>query len=141
MSANASEHERSSGDMPCALPAPLAPARASVVHLELHTHDLCAAGMFYAELLNWPLERVQSRCGAYNALLLGGGLDGGIVECSARAPGWLPYVEVDDITASTERARELGATVMLGPREGPSGWRSVISTPAGGELALWRQKR
>jgi hypothetical protein len=26
-------------------------------------------------------------------------------------------------------------------REGPAGWRSVITTPVGGELAFWRQKR
>jgi len=24
-------------------------------------------------------------------------------------------------------------------REGPAGWRSVIATPAGGEIALWQQ--
>jgi predicted enzyme related to lactoylglutathione lyase len=54
---------------------------------------------------------------------------------------WLPYVEVDRIEEMTERARALGASVLLAPREGPAGWRSVISTPAGGEIALWRPKR
>ena len=34
----------------------------------------------------------------------------------------------------------LGARVLLEPREGPTGWRSVVATPAGGELALWRGK-
>ena len=37
--------------------------------------------------------------------------------------------EVDGIDRSTERARELGAVVLLEPREGPSGWRSVVSSP------------
>ena len=32
-------------------------------------------------------------------------------------------------------------SVMLGPREGPAGWRSVVTTPAGGEIALWQAKR
>jgi predicted enzyme related to lactoylglutathione lyase len=53
---------------------------------------------------------------------------------------WLPYVEVDCVNDATERARELGARVLLGPREGPAGWRSVIATPAAGEIALWQQK-
>jgi hypothetical protein len=31
--------------------------------------------------------------------------------------------------------------VLLTPREGPAGWRSVISAPQCGELALWQPKR
>ena len=49
--------------------------------------------------------------------------------------------EVERIDAATDRARDLGASVLLGPREGPAGWRSVVWTPAGGEIALWQQKR
>jgi predicted enzyme related to lactoylglutathione lyase len=112
-----------------------------VVHLELHTHDLDAASAFYAELLRWRTEQIDNRWGTYHALLLGNGLDGGIVECGASRAGWLPYVEVDRIATTTDRARGLGASVLLGPREGPAGWRSVVATPAGGEVALWQQKR
>jgi predicted enzyme related to lactoylglutathione lyase len=112
-----------------------------VVHLELHTHDLEAASAFYSELLQWRTEHIETRWGTYHALPLGDGLDGGIVECGTRRAVWLPYVEVDRIEETTERARALGASVLLGPREGPAGWRSVLSTPAGGEIALWRQKR
>jgi len=59
---------------------------------------------------------------------------------TARA-SWLPYVTVGRIDAATERARALGASVLLTPREGPSGWRSVVATPAGGEIALWELRR
>ncbi len=41
----------------------------------------------------------------------------------------------------TERAGRLGATVLLEPREGPAGWRSVVATPAGGDIAFWQAKR
>jgi predicted enzyme related to lactoylglutathione lyase len=34
-----------------------------------------------------------------------------------------------------------GASVLLEPREGPAGWRSVAASPAGGEIAFWQQKR
>jgi hypothetical protein len=30
--------------------------------------------------------------------------------------------------------------VLLEPREGPAGWRSVVATPAGGEIAFSQQK-
>jgi len=107
-----------------------------IVHLELHTSDLAQAGSLYAELLDWQPEQV----GSYMTLELGGDLGGGIVECGARRAVWLPYVAVDQIDDATARAREFGATVLLEPREGPAGWRSVVSTPAGGEIAFWQHK-
>jgi uncharacterized protein len=113
----------------------------TVVHLELHTHDLDAASAFYSELLGWRTEQLENRWGSYHALHFGQQVDGGIVECGTQRAGWLPYAEVEKIEGATERARDLGASVLLGPREGPAGWRAVLWTPAGGEIALWQQKR
>ncbi|HEV3045910.1 MAG TPA: VOC family protein [Solirubrobacteraceae bacterium] len=112
----------------------------ALVHLELHTHDLSGASTFYRQLLGWRTERLASRWGIYHALALGGALDGGIVECGAPRPLWLPYLEVKEIGAMTERGRALGAAVLLEPREGPAGWRSVLATSQGGEIALWQPK-
>ncbi len=111
-----------------------------VVHLELHTGDLPQARDLYAELCGWRPEWIETRAGSYLSLELGGGLGGGIVECPVRGPVWLPYVEVSEIAAATDRARELGASVLLEPREGPAGWRSVVRTPCGGELGFWQPK-
>ena len=104
-----------------------------LVHLELHTGDAPRAGAFYAELLQWRAERVAS----YLTLDVGARVGGGITACPVGAPVWLPYVAVADVGATTERARELGATVLLPPR----GRRSVIASEAGGELALWEAGR
>ncbi len=113
----------------------------SVVHLELHTRDGSVASAFYATLLRWRPELIDAQCGSYLALELGGGLGGGIVECGTQRPLWLPYVQVDEIEEQTEQARQLGARVLLEPREGPAGWRSVVSTRQGGEIAFWQPKR
>jgi predicted enzyme related to lactoylglutathione lyase len=112
-----------------------------VVHLELHTGNLERARTLYADLCGWRPERIDTRDGSYLALELGRGLGGGIVECPTPRSLWLPYVEVADIGAATERARRAGASVPLMPREGPAGWRSVVATPEGAELAFWQQKR
>jgi len=114
---------------------------APVVHLELHTGDRQRARAFYAELCGWRSERIDIGSGSYLALDLGRRLDGGIVECQTARALWLPYVEVDEIAAATGRARRSGAAVLLEPREGPAGWRSVVATSAGGEVALWQPKR
>lgn len=112
-----------------------------VVHLELHTGDQVGASAFYARLLSWRPEVIRVASGSYLGLELGGSLGGGIVECGARQPRWLPYVEVDGVEDFTERARQLGAAILLEPREGPAGWRSVVSTLEGGEVAFWQAKR
>jgi predicted enzyme related to lactoylglutathione lyase len=104
-----------------------------LVHLELHTGDAPRASAFYAELLQWRPERVAS----YLTLDVGTRVGGGIAACPVRSPVWLPYVAVEGVDATTERACALGATVLLAPRGGPAGRRSVIGSPAGGEVALW----
>jgi predicted enzyme related to lactoylglutathione lyase len=112
-----------------------------VVHLELHSADLAGALAFYAEACDWPSEHVSAAGKSYLALDLGQRIGGGIVECETRRPLWLPYVEVREIGEATDRARTLGASVLLEPREGPGGWRSVVATPAAGEIAFWQPKR
>ncbi|MEA2418211.1 MAG: uncharacterized protein QOE60_417 [Thermoleophilaceae bacterium] len=113
-----------------------------VVHLELHTGDLRGALGFYAQACGWSPERIRDPHGSYLALDLGrSGLGGGIVQCPADRPLWLPYVEVAQIAEATERALRLGASMLLEPREGPAGWRSVVAAPAAGEIAFWQPKR
>jgi uncharacterized protein len=111
-----------------------------VVHLELHTGDRAGACAFYDRLCGWRAERIVAGGGSYWAVELGG-FGGGVVECSTPRPVWLPYVAVDDVARATEQARDLGASVLLEPREGPAGWRSVVSEPAGAEVAFWQAKR
>jgi uncharacterized protein len=111
-----------------------------LAHLELHTPDGTAARAFYSELLGWRPELIEVAPRSYLALDLGEGPSGGIVECGTERALWLPYVSVPDIAAVTERARAIGAEVMLEPREGLAGWRSVITMPDAGEIALWQSK-
>jgi predicted enzyme related to lactoylglutathione lyase len=101
-----------------------------------------ARARFYAEVCGWRPERITAPArGSYLALDMGcRRFGGGIVECATERPSWLPYVEVPEVGAATERAHELGAAVLLAPREGPAGWRSVVESPAGGEIAFWQQK-
>jgi predicted enzyme related to lactoylglutathione lyase len=112
-----------------------------VVHLELHTGNLPRACGFYTRLFGWRLERIEMGSGSYLALDWGEGMEGGVVEHDTERAMWLPYVEVCDITGATDRARDLGASVILEPREGPAGWRSMVAAPAGAEVALWQPKR
>jgi predicted enzyme related to lactoylglutathione lyase len=111
-----------------------------VVHLELETGNLPRACAFYTRLLGWRTERIALGRGSYLALCLGNAIEGGVIERDTEHSLWLPYVEVSDVATVTVHARTLGADVLLEPREGPVGWRSVLIAPSGEKLALWQPK-
>ena len=111
-----------------------------VIHLELHTGDLRGAVDFYARLCGWQPERIHAGSGSYMALGMGDRVGGGVVECADGHSLWLPYVKVGDIGETTEQALDLGGNVLLEPREGAEGWRSVVAAPDGTEVAFWQQK-
>jgi hypothetical protein len=111
-----------------------------VVHLELHTGDEPAAGAFYEALLGWRPERVRAGSASYLTLAAGGPICAGVVGCGVQRPLWLPYVAVERLEEMTSRAEAMGATVLLGPREGHAGRRTVLGSPCGGEIALWEPR-
>jgi uncharacterized protein len=110
------------------------------VHMELRTDNLARACAFYTALFGWRVETVREPSGSYLLLEPGSGVEAGVVEVQVERPAWLPYVEVDDVAALTSRAEFLGATTLLGPTEGPAGWRSILAVPAGAQIALWQPK-
>lgn len=55
---------------------------------------------------------------------------------------WLSYVEVDDVKASTAKAKELGAQIIVDVTEVMGkGWFSILVDPTGAALGLWQQKQ
>ena len=115
--------------------------RRPLVHLELRSPDPARACAFYERLFGWHAETVATGSGDYLALDLGARIEGGVVRHETERPFWLPYVEVRDVADATGSAAALGASVVLPPREGPAGWRSVVAAPAVGKIALWQPKR
>lgn len=113
-------------------------------HVELSTTDLEKAKSFYTQLFSWKLEDVPvGGDNTYTMINVGEGTGGGMMK--SPVPGmpsaWLAYVLVDDIHASTEKARSLGAHVMKDVMEVMNaGWLSIITDPTGAALGLWQPK-
>jgi predicted enzyme related to lactoylglutathione lyase len=115
------------------------------VHVELETNDVAKAKGFYSKLFDWKLEDVPNPAagGNYTLIGVGDGTGGGMMKNPM--PGgqsfWLAYVLVDDIEASTKKAKSLGATVMKDVTEVMGmGWLSIIVDPTGAALGLWKAK-
>ena len=114
------------------------------VHVELSTTDVAKAKQFYGQLFDWKLEDVPMGEGmTYTMIGVGQGTAGGIMQ--QPVPGapsaWLAYVGVDDIRASTDKAKALGATVVQDVIEVMNyGSMSVLIDPTGAAIALWQPK-
>jgi predicted enzyme related to lactoylglutathione lyase len=114
------------------------------VHVELNTTDVDKSKDFYGKLFDWKLEDVPMGDGTiYTMIGVGEGTAGGILKNPMPgAPSmWLAYVNVDDIAASTLKAKSLGATIIRDVTEVMGmGWFSIIMDPTGAGLALWKAK-
>jgi hypothetical protein len=112
------------------------------VHVELTTHDLPKAKEFYSALFGWQLQDMPMVGGRnYTMINVGEGTGGGMM--TAPDPGipphWLPYVAVDDLAASTQRAKDLGATmIMENIPVADYGRFTILKDPTGAVIAMWQ---
>ncbi len=115
------------------------------VHIELQTGDVAKAKEFYSKLFDWKLEDLPmpGGSGTYTMINVGEGTGGGMMTSPAPGvpPHWLAYIGVDDVAASTAKAKSLGATVVQDVMEvGSHGWMSIMVDPTGATFALWKGK-
>jgi len=115
------------------------------VHVELNTSDPAKAKTFYSKLFRWELEDVPNTAvpeSTYTMIKVGDGTGGGIMKQVAGGPsGWVAYVHVDDIRATTQKAKSLGAEVMKDVTDVMGmGTLSFIRDPTGAVLGLWQPK-
>ena len=112
------------------------------VHVELNTTDVKKAKDFYSKLFSWKLEDMpMGGGGTYTMIGVGEGTGGGMMKnpMPGAPSAWLAYVMVDDVAASTKKAKSLGATVLKDVSEVPQyGWFSVLQDPTGAVFALWK---
>jgi predicted enzyme related to lactoylglutathione lyase len=116
------------------------------VHIELNTTDVGKAKSFYEQLFSWKMEDMPmpDNGGTYTMIDPSGGTGGGIMKHPMPEHGssWLAYVDVDDVRASTDKAKALGGAVIKDVTEIPNmGAFSIVSDPTGAVLGLWMSKR
>jgi predicted enzyme related to lactoylglutathione lyase len=105
--------------------------------VDLGTNDAQGAKAFYGGLLGWEFEDLPSGDqGTYSTCRLDGRAVAGLYD-GAELPAWGSYIRVDDADRATERARQLGAEVLVEPFDAPGGGRvATVRDPAGAEVSL-----
>jgi uncharacterized protein len=110
---------------------------------DLSTPDPPAAKAFYEQLFGWQLVPGKDKpADSYLHIKNGEDFIGGVQSASERdphtPPHWLPYFLVADCDASTEKAKELGATIYLQPINiDPTLRFSIVADPQGAVFALF----
>jgi uncharacterized protein len=113
--------------------------------VELLSNDTEGAKAFYTGLFGWSYEdNPIGEGGTYTMFSKDakqvGALHAGQQE--GMPPVWNSYVTVEDADASTERAKELGATVLAGPFDVLEvGRMSVIQDPQGAVFSIWQARQ
>ncbi len=108
---------------------------------ELATDDPVAAASFYAGLFGYETETHDMGHGPYTVLMREGALKGGLFRKDASMgeipTHWMTYFSVADCDAGAERAKALGAEVVVPPTDLPTVGRfSVLRDPAGAVFSI-----
>ncbi|MFN2589780.1 MAG: VOC family protein [Actinomycetota bacterium] len=111
--------------------------------VDLGTTDVDGSKAFYGGLFGWELQDIAAGGDqTYTRCRLNGFEVAGLhAHAEAEGSGWSSSIAVDDVDATTLRAREVGASVVLEPQEIPGTARlSVIRDLVGAEVSLWQAK-
>ncbi|HKP88770.1 MAG TPA: VOC family protein [Thermoleophilaceae bacterium] len=114
-----------------------------IVHFEILGSDLERLAAFYRALFDWTITPVEEG-GGYAMVETGGGAPGAPTGGVAGFPGApshvTVYVGVDDVAATLARARDLGATIVMEPREVTPGVETALfADPEGHTIGLMRR--
>lgn len=100
---------------------------------ELYTADPAASAKFYGELVGFTADVKDMGRGPYTILSKDGKPRAGIIQ--APRPNipqqWMPYVQVASTDTTVEKAKKLGATVVMPAADLPIGRIAAFTDPAG----------
>lgn len=109
---------------------------------DLMTSNVDQATGFYSELFGWTVNEIPMGDWTYNMFMVGETGVGGAVPLQQKdmPPHWTGYVSVGDVTATTARAKGLGATVRVQPTSISEevGEYSVLTDPQGAAFCTFK---
>src|SRR4029453_2098721 len=118
-------------------PAPAPGIRGRFLWYELLTSDTAAAKDFYTKAIGWGSQPFPGPI-EYQVWMNGEAPVGGLMALPAEAkaagapPNWVADVRTPDVAATIDRAKTLGATVLMGPHDIPDVGRiAVLTDPQG----------
>ncbi len=115
------------------------------VWYELMTTDMKAAGDFYKSVVGWSTQASPMPGMDYTLFMSGESMAAGLMNQPEESrkmgapPSWMGYVGVKDVATATAKAKRLGGTVYVEPRDIPGMGRfSVVADPQMAVFAMFQ---
>lgn len=109
---------------------------------EITTNDKAGCVAFYSELFGWSTEDMEMPGGNTYTMFKQG--DRPVAGCvvppgdPAPPPMWMTYINVEDVSASVAKAKELGGNILMDRVDLPMGSFAVLADPQGAVFAFWQ---
>jgi predicted enzyme related to lactoylglutathione lyase len=112
---------------------------------ELLTTDVTGAKGFYSEIFGWTSsDEEMGEMGTYTLFKRTGGVDA--AGCMQKPPdlpvpaAWMTYIGTDDVDATAQKAKSLGATIQVPPMDIPNniGRFAVLIDPVGAAVGIFK---
>jgi len=113
-----------------------------IEYAELHSPDPKQAGGFYASLLGWTTDAIETPGGTYTRIGTGAGIGAGLMQAPFKgAPtAWTIYVTVPRLSEAVTRATSLGARVEVPASTVPDvGTFALLRDPTGAVFGLFEK--
>ena len=122
-----------------------------VVHFEIPANDPDKLSQFYTQLFGWQIEKVPMGGVDYYATMTvevdermmpkqPGAINGGIYKRQAPGQGPLNYVNVESVDQYVEKAKGLGAKLLMDKMPVPGmGWFAQLEDPDGNPFGVWQE--
>jgi predicted enzyme related to lactoylglutathione lyase len=119
-----------------------------IVHTELISNDARATADFVGKVFGWKVDRMDAGNMEYyiwnyaGEKMGGGGIANVSSEHRDKVPHINIFVDVENLAAALEKAKSLGAAVLVPEMEIPNGmgYFIVLSAPGGVTIGIWSQK-
>lgn len=122
-----------------------------VVHFEIPGDDPERLAGFYRDLFGWQIDKVPMEGGVDYWIVSTvptdeqgmptepGGINGGLTKRQAPEQRPINYVNVESVDEYLQKAKGLGATVLIDKMPVPGmGWFAWLLDPQGNQIGLWQ---
>jgi hypothetical protein len=113
------------------------------VHFEIPAEKPAQLTKFYSELFGWKFQKAPIPGPEYWLCDTGSdgpGINGAVMQRQHPQQPWMNYVDVPSIDAAVNKAKNLGAEVVLPKTSVPGvGAYAAIKDPQGNLCGLWEQ--
>jgi uncharacterized protein len=123
----------------------MAGSTGNFVWYELMTTDMKAAAAFYSAVVGWTTQDSSMSGIEYSLFMSGESMVAGLMNQPEESkkmgspPAWMGYVSVEDVDAASNKAKKLGATIHVEPREIPNMGRfSILADPQNAAFAIFQ---